>query len=198
MNLQARIVPPAHVNEAQAKVRQFDQDLRDLRDQLRRAEASFTNARNREMLFSGGTELQVTSLDQREEMMRTTDQFSKNNARLQDSERILNDTIDTGIGILDELEQQGTQIRGMRERMKDIGLDVEQANRVLRKMVWVMYQNKVCRSVFPRVDGWILFYFIFIYLILFLFLCYFILLFIFLFFSHTLILRSSFFLWPFL
>ena len=83
----------------------------------------------------GVVDLGAKSLDQRTDMKQATQQYEKNANLLMETEITLQDTVQVGESILDELDSQGQTIQGMRERMRDIGGILDRA------CTWVGWTN---------------------------------------------------------
>jgi len=143
MGLQAKNVALGERANAQATVRRHQEEIRDLKKQMRGAQIAFTNSRNREALFDGATELQVTSLDQRERYTRATDLSRENKQRLLESRATLEEAIDSAADIMVELDDQRTRMERMLDAVRGINGKIGVAGQIMGRMGRRIMTNKL-------------------------------------------------------
>eukprot|EP01087_Luapelamoeba_hula_P014101 TRINITY_DN4081_c0_g1_i1.p1 TRINITY_DN4081_c0_g1~~TRINITY_DN4081_c0_g1_i1.p1 ORF type:complete len:224 (+),score=38.21 TRINITY_DN4081_c0_g1_i1:42-713(+) len=143
LNLQAKNVPVSERPTAQATVRKHQQELREQKRLLKNAEIAFTTARTREALFDTGTELQLTSMDQRSRMVRATDQSAENKERLLQSRQTLEETLGVAEDIIEELIEQRSRMERMRDTLRGINDKVTVAGAIVGRMTKRIFTNKL-------------------------------------------------------
>jgi len=112
---------------------------------MKKAEVAFTTAQNRASLFESGlaTELQVTSLDHRERLLRTTEKSIENKQRLIQTRATLETTIDVAGEIMVELSDQRSRIEKMRDKLRGINDRMNQARDIMTRMARRLITNKL-------------------------------------------------------
>ncbi|KAL6071685.1 hypothetical protein QOT17_006117 [Balamuthia mandrillaris] len=143
MGLQARSVNAGEREEAQRLTRKYQQELRDLKKDFKKAQLAFTSSRNRDVLMAGATELHVTSLDQRERLVRATDKYADNKQRIRDMRSTVESTIEVGGNILEELDDQRSRMERMIDKLRGINSKVDQARGIMGRMGRRLIANKL-------------------------------------------------------
>jgi len=143
MGLQAKSVSPSDKSNAQAIVRRHQQEIRDLKKQMKTAQIAFSHSHNRDNLFEGATELQVTSLDQRESYAHATDLSRENKQRLLETRATLDQTLDVAVDIMVELDDQRTKMERMLDALRGINTKIGVAGEIMGRMGRRMCTNKL-------------------------------------------------------
>jgi len=110
---------------------------------MRGAQIAFTHTNNRDTLFEGATELQVTSLDQRDSYARATDMSRENKQRLLETRTTLEETIDVAADIMVELDDQRTRMEKMLDSLRGINGKIGVAGQIMGRMGRRIFTNKL-------------------------------------------------------
>jgi len=89
----------------------------------------------------------MTSLDQRERLLKTTQKLQNTSNILEDAIRTADDTVNHGIKTMEELDQQSQKIRNMKDKTGDINDELGRGRRIMRSMSRRAVQTKVIIAV---------------------------------------------------
>jgi len=143
MGMHARSLPTADKDRSLASLRRHQQELQALKKKLQQAEIAFTTSSNRDSLFNNGAvELQVTSMDHRERLIKVVQKNEENKDRLIASRQTLEHTIDIADDVLEELADQRTRIEMMREKLRGLNAKLDEAGLIIGRMTRRIIANK--------------------------------------------------------
>ncbi|XP_024971989.1 vesicle transport v-SNARE 11-like [Cynara cardunculus var. scolymus] len=107
MDLEARSMPPGLKASLLAKIREYRNDLNNLKSEMKRLKSGNANLAARdELLDSGRADAMQVSADQRERLMMTTERLNKSTDAVKESRRTMLETEELGVSILHDLHQQ--------------------------------------------------------------------------------------------
>eukprot|EP00003_Mantamonas_plastica_P009855 TRINITY_DN1922_c0_g3_i1.p1 TRINITY_DN1922_c0_g3~~TRINITY_DN1922_c0_g3_i1.p1 ORF type:complete len:178 (+),score=47.73 TRINITY_DN1922_c0_g3_i1:188-721(+) len=142
MELEVRGVPPQARGKLQTRLRNYKNDLKQLQNDFKRAQVAI-GQQDRENLFSGHEDLQVTSLDQRARLLQNTNTLDRSTDRIRDSYRTVTETEEIGNGILNDLGRQRETITRVRDHVADVDANTTRGSRILRAMGRRVMTNKL-------------------------------------------------------
>jgi len=131
----------------QKKLKEYQSECARMKASLRKAEISFSKADRDELLSGGRDDILMTSLDQRERLLKTTDKLNKTSMVLEDTIAQAEDTVNIGIDTMERLDQQTRQMRRMKETTEGITEQLGKAKRLIRIMARRAITNKVIISI---------------------------------------------------
>jgi hypothetical protein len=151
MEMSARGIAEPTRRELGDKIRGHKETLASLAKDLAAAEAKF----DRSALLGSRTAAQALeydkSLAQRERMAQATEKLRGGTSVLEDAHRSLEATIETGSGIMSELDRNRETLQRVRGNVGEVSGTLDTARRILRGMSRREIQNKVAVAVFAVV-----------------------------------------------
>lgn len=144
MQVEARSVDDASSKrDLLQKVRVCKAQLANLRDDFSTAK---TNA-EREALLSGNEDVEIgnsgRTKDNRERLLKTNDQISKQNETLDRARRVMAETEDVALEITSELGRNREKIASSHQRVRDVSGLTNQARRIVQSMSRREVQQKL-------------------------------------------------------
>jgi len=135
--------------QVKAKVKQFEDELSQLKASIRRAETFFGSADDRSKLMAGSTlnDLSVTSSDQRAAVINDTERLRNTTDVIKNALRVAVDTEQVGRDSLLELEDQKETIGRSRLKIRSVDESLATASRLLRGMKRRVMTNKLISLV---------------------------------------------------
>eukprot|EP00027_Filamoeba_sp_ATCC50430_P011970 CAMPEP_0168568556 /NCGR_PEP_ID=MMETSP0413-20121227/15644_1 /TAXON_ID=136452 /ORGANISM="Filamoeba nolandi, Strain NC-AS-23-1" /LENGTH=212 /DNA_ID=CAMNT_0008600907 /DNA_START=99 /DNA_END=734 /DNA_ORIENTATION=- len=148
MNLSARNIP----NNVQLlkKCREYENEIQNMKSNLRKSEAKVNVETDRDDLFSGYTysdNVINSSSDQRERLISGTDRLNKTSTVLKDAMRTAEETVQVGQDTMTRLDEQTSIMYRMKERLGSINDNILQAKGLLRTMQRRVATNKLILAV---------------------------------------------------
>jgi len=135
------------------KIKDYEQELVRLRATLRRADMSVGQSSDRNDLFSGirTDEVMAASMGQRERLITANERLERMNYDIDNTHQVALETIDVGVGILNDLDEQTEKMRNMKGNLGDIDESLDKAKRIMKSMARRAMQNKLIFAVIALV-----------------------------------------------
>jgi len=140
MDVELRSLPQATRARLQPRFRNYKSDLAKLKKDFNRVSVSATA--DRDELFSGAGDLETTSADQRQRLLKANQRLTDSTSRLQDSHRLAAESEEIGTGILKDLHGQREQIIRTRDNLDKADENIDTSSRILRGMSRRIQTNK--------------------------------------------------------
>ncbi|KAH9606575.1 hypothetical protein KSS87_016745 [Heliosperma pusillum] len=106
MDLEARTLQPNVKAVVLAKLREYKNDLNNLKSEVKRLSETDSQAARDSLLESGMADALLTSSDQRGRLLTSTERLNQSTDRVKQSRRTMQETEDIGVSILEDLHQQ--------------------------------------------------------------------------------------------
>jgi len=135
------------MQQCKKKLKEYENEFARMKASLRKAEISFSKADRDELLSGGRDDIMMTSLDQRERLLKTTDKLNKTSVVLEETIAQAEDTVNIGIDTMERLDQQTRQMKRMKETTEGITEQLGKAKRLIRNMARRAITNKVIISI---------------------------------------------------
>ncbi|KAJ4711401.1 Vesicle transport v-SNARE family protein [Melia azedarach] len=139
MDLEARSLQPSVKAMLLAKLREYKSDLNKLKREFKRI--SSPNA-HEELLESGTANAHAVSGERREQMAMSVERLNQSGERIKDSRRILLETEELGISIVEDLHQQRETLLHSRNKLHGVDDAISKSKKVLSAMSRRMSRNK--------------------------------------------------------
>ncbi|KAL9227346.1 hypothetical protein vseg_003043 [Gypsophila vaccaria] len=142
MDLEARTLQPNVKAVILAKLREYKNDLNNLKSEVKRLSSS-DNAANRDALLeSGMADTLMTSSDQRQRLMMSTERLNQSTDRVKQSRRTMQETEDIGVSILEDLHQQRQSLLHANNTLHGVDENLGRSKKILTAMSRRMSRNK--------------------------------------------------------
>jgi len=140
MNLSARNNPTLL-----AKIKEYENEVSRLKTSLRKADMQVSVSGDREELFSGikTEDVMAASYSQRDRLLQTNEKLDKSTIELVTAVSDAEGLVGTGGIILDNLDRQTDQMRGMRDKLEGINESLDKAKRLMKGIARRAYANKL-------------------------------------------------------
>ncbi|KAG7401455.1 Vesicle transport through interaction with t-SNAREs 1B [Phytophthora boehmeriae] len=135
MSVEVRGRQPSLRKAMQAKINMYRDELQGLIRDLERAQLM-----SRENTTKATTANQTS---QYERLMKNTDRLNKSSKTLEDTHRLVADTEEVGITVLDSLAQQRESLLGAHEKVRETGAMTTEARRILQRMTRRIITNTI-------------------------------------------------------
>ncbi|TXG56558.1 hypothetical protein EZV62_017871 [Acer yangbiense] len=143
MDLEARSLQPSVKAMLLAKLREYKSDLNQLKREFKRLLSPDANqAAHEELLDSSRTDLQSGPSDQRERMTMSVERLNQSGDRIKESRRIMLETEELGISIVEDLNQQRETLLHSRNKLHGVDDAISKSKKVLTAMSRRMSRNK--------------------------------------------------------
>ncbi|KAI3685078.1 hypothetical protein L6452_34311 [Arctium lappa] len=143
MDLEARSMPPGTKASLLAKIREYRNDLNNLKSEMKRLKSGNANLAARdELLDSGRADVMQVSADQRARLMMTTERLNKSTDGIKESRRTMLETEELGVSILHDLHQQRQSLLHANNTLHAVDDNIGRSKKVLTSMSRRMNRNK--------------------------------------------------------
>ncbi|VVB09249.1 unnamed protein product [Arabis nemorensis] len=143
MDLEARALPPNIKSSLLVKLREFKSDLNNFKSELKRITTGSLNAAARDELLEAGMADTVTaSADQRSRLMMSTERLGKTTDRVRDSRRLMIETEEIGVSLLQDLHSQRQSLLRAGDTLSGVDDNVGKSKKILTGMTRRMNKNK--------------------------------------------------------
>jgi len=133
MTLSARNVP--NNGKLLAKCKEYEIEISNWKSNLRKAETRLNSLRERDELFSGLRDGNISaSMDQRERLLSNTERLEKSSKHLDEAISTAEETITIGIETVENLDRQKRQMLEIRENVGGINSQLSRAKGIIRSM----------------------------------------------------------------
>lgn len=142
MDLEARSLPPSVKAMLLAKLREYKNDLNNLKNGVKQiTTANATQARD-ELLDSGLTDANMDSTDQRGRLLMSTEKLNHSSSRIKESRRTMVETEELGVSILHDLHQQRQSLLHANNTLHGVDDNIGRSKKILTSMSRRMSRNK--------------------------------------------------------
>jgi len=132
----------------QTRVKNHENELNKLKATLRKAELNINAQSDRAELFSGLKEdMMASSLDQRARLLDANDRLDRSTNVLKGSITTALETVTIAEGTMNDLEDQGQRMRGIRDRLDGVNLQLGKARKILGTMGRRAITNKLIMAL---------------------------------------------------
>lgn len=143
MDLEARSLQPSAKALFLAKLREYKNDLSNLKSEVKRISSSNVNQAARDDLLESGMANSLSaSNDQRGRLLLTTERLNQSSDRIKDSRRTMLETEELGVSILQDLHQQRQSLLHAHKALHGVDDNISKSKRVLTAMSRRMSRNK--------------------------------------------------------
>ncbi|KAI5648210.1 hypothetical protein M9H77_34215 [Catharanthus roseus] len=143
MDLEARSLPPNVKAMLLAKLREYKTDLNNLKTELKRITMTNANQAARdELLESGMADAMTVAADQRARLMMSTERLNQSSDRIRESRKVMLETEDLGVSILQDLHQQRQSLLHAHNTLHGVDDNISRSKKILTNMSRRMSRNK--------------------------------------------------------
>lgn len=143
MDLEARSLPPNVKASLLAKVREYKTDLNNLKTEVKRISSANSNQAARdELLESGMADAMMVAADQRGRLLMSTERLNKSSDRIRESRKVMLETEDLGVSILQDLHQQRQSLLHAHTTLHGVDDNISRSKKILTNMSRRMSRNK--------------------------------------------------------
>ncbi|XP_042042100.1 vesicle transport v-SNARE 13-like isoform X1 [Salvia splendens] len=143
MDLEARSLPPSVKAMLLAKLREYKNDLNNLKSEVKRITSANANQAARdELLESGLTDTMAVSADQRARLLMSTERLNKTGERVRESRKTMLETEELGVSILQDLHQQRQSLLHAHGTLHGVDDNIGRSKKILTNMSRRMNRNK--------------------------------------------------------
>lgn len=139
MDLEARSLQPNVKAMLLAKLREYKSDLNKLKREFKRISSPDAHE---ELLESGKADPNVVSVEQRERLAMSVERIDQSGERIRESRRIMLETEELGISIVEDLNQQRETLLHSRNKLHGVDDAISKSKKVLSSMSRRMTRNK--------------------------------------------------------
>ncbi|CAI9752702.1 unnamed protein product [Fraxinus pennsylvanica] len=143
MDLEARGLQPNVKAVLLAKLREYKSDLNNLKGEIKRiASANLNQAARDELLEAGMADTLTVSASQRDRLLVSTGRLNKSSDRIRDSRKVMLETEDLGVSLLQDLHQQRQSLSHANNTLHGVDDNVSRSKRIITSMSRRMNRNK--------------------------------------------------------
>ncbi|XP_076886817.1 vesicle transport v-SNARE 11-like [Bidens hawaiensis] len=143
MDLEARSLQPNVKAVLLAKLREYKSDLNNLKSQVKQISSSNLNQAARdELLESGMADATAVSADQKARLLMSTEKLNKTSNRVRDGRKIMLETEELGVSILQDLNQQRQSLLHAHGTLHAVDDNIGKSKKILTNMSRRMNRNK--------------------------------------------------------
>ncbi|KAM7483343.1 hypothetical protein LguiB_007926 [Lonicera macranthoides] len=149
MDLEARSLPSSVKAVLLAKLREYKNDLNNLKSQVKRITSGSANQAARDdLLESGMADTAMVTQDQRGRLLMSTERLNQSTDRIKESRRTMLETEDLGVSILHDLHQQRQSLLHAHNTLHGVDDNIGRSKKILTAMTRRMNRNKWIISSF--------------------------------------------------
>ncbi|KAH9618859.1 hypothetical protein KSS87_000878 [Heliosperma pusillum] len=142
MDLEARTLQPNVKVMVLAKLREYKNDLNNLKSEVKRLSSIDSQAARDALLESGMADALMASADQRGRLLKSTERVNQSTDRIKQSRRTMQETEDIGVSILEDLHQQRQALLHAHNTLHGVDENVGKSKKILTAMSRRMNRNK--------------------------------------------------------
>ncbi|KAK3042722.1 hypothetical protein RJ639_000780, partial [Escallonia herrerae] len=143
MDLEARSLPLNVKAMLLAKLREYKNDLNNLKTEVKRLTSANANQAARdELLEAGMADNAMVSADQRGRLLMSTERVNQSSDRIKDSRRTMLETEELGVSILHDLHQQRQSLLHSNNTLHGVDENIGRSKKILTGMSRRMSRNK--------------------------------------------------------
>ncbi|XP_073279191.1 vesicle transport v-SNARE 11-like [Primulina huaijiensis] len=143
MDLEARGLQPNVKAVLLAKLREFKSDLNNLKSEVKRiASTNLNQAARDELLEAGMADTLTASANQRERLMMSTERLNNSTNRIRDSRRVMLETEELGVSLLQDLHGQRHALLHANDTMYGVDDNISRSKKIMTNISRRMDRNK--------------------------------------------------------
>ncbi|XP_047945779.1 vesicle transport v-SNARE 11-like [Salvia hispanica] len=143
MDLEARALQPNIKAVLLAKLREYKSDLNNLKSEVKRIVSTNLNQAARdELLEAGLADTLAVSANQRDRLLMTTERLDNSSNRIRDSRKVMLETEELGVSLLQDLHQQRQSLLHADNTLNGVDNNVGKSKKILTNMTRRMDRNK--------------------------------------------------------
>ncbi|CAI9112055.1 OLC1v1012427C1 [Oldenlandia corymbosa var. corymbosa] len=143
MDLEARSLPPSSKSMLLTKLREYKTDLNNLKADVKRiSSANLNQAARDDLLESGMADAMTVAADQRGRLMMSTERLNQSSDRIRESRKVMLETEDLGVSILQDLHQQRQALLHAHNTLHGVDDNISRSKKILTNMSRRMSRNK--------------------------------------------------------
>ncbi|KAL2523074.1 Vesicle transport v-SNARE 11 [Forsythia ovata] len=143
MDLEARALQPNVKAVLLAKLREYKSDLNNLKSEIKRiASASLNQAARDELMEAGMADTLTVSASQKDRLFVSTKRLNKSSDRIQESRKVMLETEDLGVSLLQDLHQQRQSLSHANNTLHGVDDNIGRSRRIITSITRRMNRNK--------------------------------------------------------
>ncbi|XP_073149334.1 vesicle transport v-SNARE 13-like [Henckelia pumila] len=143
MDLEARGLQPNIKAVLLAKLREFKSDLNNLKSEVKRiASTNLNQAARDELLEAGMADTLTASANQRDRLMMSTERLNNSSNRIRDSRRVMLETEELGVSLLQDLHGQRQALLHANDTMYGVDDNISRSKKIMTNISRRMDRNK--------------------------------------------------------
>lgn len=142
MDLEARTLQPNVKAMTLAKLREYKNDLNNLKTEVKKLSTTDSQAARDALLESGMADALMASADQRARLLMSTERLNHSTGRIKESRRTMLETEELGVSILQDLHQQRQALLHAHGTLHGVDENIGRSKKILTAMSRRMNKNK--------------------------------------------------------
>lgn len=143
MDLEARSLQPNVKAVLLAKLREYKSDLNNFKSEIKRiASSNLNQAARDELLESGMADTLTVSADQRTRLLTSTERLDRSSDRIRESRKVMLETEDLGVSLLQDLHQQRQSLSHANETLYGVDGNISRSKKIVTGISRRMSRNK--------------------------------------------------------
>ncbi|XVF54344.1 hypothetical protein PTKIN_Ptkin05aG0174000 [Pterospermum kingtungense] len=143
MDLEARSLENSIKAILLAKVREYKNDLNNLKSEVKRIASTNANQAARDELMDSGTaDAMMVSADQRGRLLMSTERLNQSTDRVKESRKVMLETEELGVSILQDLHQQRQSLLHAHKTLHGVDDNISMSKKILTTMSRRTSRNK--------------------------------------------------------
>ncbi|VFR01207.1 unnamed protein product [Cuscuta campestris] len=143
MDLEARSLQQNVKATLLIKLREYKNDLNNLKSEVKRiTSANVNQAARDELLESGMADAKMVSTDQRQRLMMSTERLNQSSDRIREGRKVMLETEELGVSILHDLHQQRQSLLHAHNTLHGVDDNISRSKKILTNMSRRMNRNK--------------------------------------------------------
>ncbi|KAK6920916.1 hypothetical protein RJ641_014594 [Dillenia turbinata] len=142
MDLEARSLQPSAKATLLSKLREYKNDLNNLKNEAKRITTNTYPSARDELLESGRLDVKLESADQRGRLLMSTERLNQSTDRIKESRRTMLETEELGVSILQDLHQQRQALLHAHDTLQGVDDTITRSKKILTSISRRMNRNK--------------------------------------------------------
>ncbi|VFQ65145.1 unnamed protein product [Cuscuta campestris] len=142
MDLEARSLQPNVKGQLLLKLREYKNDLNNLKNGVKRITSANANQAARDDLLESGMADAKVSTDQRQRLMMSTERLNQSSDRIREGRKMMFETEELGVSILQDLHQQRQSLLHAHNTLHGVDDNISRSKKILTNMSRRMSRNK--------------------------------------------------------
>ncbi|KAL8038584.1 hypothetical protein ABFX02_11G117200 [Erythranthe guttata] len=143
MDIEARGLQPNVRAVLLAKLREYKSDLNNLKSEIKRVETTNLNQAARDdLLESGMADSLAVSANQKDRLKMSTERLNTSSNRIRDSRKVMLETEELGVSLLQDLHQQRQSLLHSNNTMHGVDENIGKSRKIITNISRRMDRNK--------------------------------------------------------